>query len=341
MKKYVDEALTKNPSINKLIGNNPLQIMYNNHTHHAAFMETVFSIGNYELLAKTVPWVYKAYFAHHFSYEYFLVELNLWLESLEKYSENGSFNEIENIYKWMIQHHEDMIYLSKSLKGSKTPIDEQWLERKNTFLVAILEGDHHACLTIAENCISTSDDVENFYMQIIQPVMYEVGMLWEEGTVSVAEEHLSSAIVSRVMATTSMIGLNPRPSLGKAVITAAPNEFHETGAWMISDILEREGWAVRYLGSNTPINDLLEMLRSFNPDLLAISVTMPFNIIETKEIIEAIKKDEKLNKIHVIVGGRAFNDVKDLWKKTGADSFASNLQDAKLVSNKLVKNAVN
>lgn len=41
---FVNETLETDPSIHTLIGNNPLQIMYDNHKHHAAFMATVFSI---------------------------------------------------------------------------------------------------------------------------------------------------------------------------------------------------------------------------------------------------------------------------------------------------------
>jgi methanogenic corrinoid protein MtbC1 len=58
------------------------------------------------------------------------------------------------------------------------------------------------------------------------------------------------------MATISMVDIYPSQAKGKAVITAAPNEFYEIGAWMISDILEFDGWEVRYLGANTPVNDL-------------------------------------------------------------------------------------
>ncbi len=82
LKRYVNDTLTSNPSITKLIGNNPLKIMYDNHSHHAAFMATVFSIGNYELLARTVPWVYRAYSAHNFSYDYFPLELKTWVDAI-------------------------------------------------------------------------------------------------------------------------------------------------------------------------------------------------------------------------------------------------------------------
>jgi len=331
LKKYVDDTLSANPAIHELIGNNPLQTMYDNHSHHAAFMATVFSIGNYELLARTVPWVYRAYSAHNFSYDYFPLELRIWLDALEKHTTSDMTAEIKSVYAWMIKRHENMIYLSQTETELQLPITEDWLERKNSFLAAVLEGDHRKCLNIAKESIPTGKFIEQFYLHIIQPVMYEIGMLWERGTVSVAQEHLASAIVSRVMASTSMLEVSPSKLMAKAVITSAPNEFHEIGAWMISDILEHEGWDVRYLGANTPANDLLELLRSYQPWVLAMSVTMPYNILKAKEIITAIKGDAELNKIIVIVGGRPFNENIELWRSTGADYFAANATEIKIL----------
>ena len=329
LKKYVDETLTLNPSITKLIGKNPLQVMYDNHTHHAAFMATVFSIGNYELLVRTILWVYRAYSAHNFSYDYFPLELKTWIDALKKHITSDMTAEIKSVYAWMIKRHENMIYLSQTEEELELPISEDWLESKNSFLAALLEGDHKKCIKVAKESISTGKDIEQFYLHIIKPVMYEIGMLWERGTISVAQEHLASAIVGRVMASTSMLEITPEKVMAKAVITSAPNEFHEIGAWMISDILEHDGWEVRYLGANTPVNDLLELLRAFQPKVLALSVTMPFNILKAKEIINTIKGDEELSKIMVIVGGRAFNETFELWRSTGADYFAANALEVK------------
>lgn len=331
LKKYVDDTLSSNPDIHDMIGNNPLQIMYDNHHHHAAFMATVFSVANYELLARTVPWVYRAYAAHHFSFDYFSLELNAWVDALDKYIAPEMTVEIKSVYAWMIKRHDTMIHLSQTEKQLQPPISEDWLEKKAAFLAAALDGEHRKCLNIAKESISTGKDIELFYLHIIQPVMYEVGMLWERGAVSVAQEHLASAVVSRVMASVSMVDIVSDDDFPKVVITSAPNEYHEIGAWMISDILEQEGWNVKYLGANTPAEDLLELLRSFQPKVLALSVTMPFNILKAKEIIKIVKEDTALNEILIIVGGRPFNENKDLWRSTGADYFAANAREIKAI----------
>ena len=326
---FVNETLAADPSIHELIGNNPLQFMYDNHRHHAAFMATVFSIGNYELLARTVPWVYRAYAGHNFSYHYFTLALKTWMRALDQFMDPTHTAEIKSIYAWMLSRHEQMIYLSQIEADSSATVNLDWLEAKNSFQAAILAGDHRKCLEIANQSVTSGKALELFYLQIIQPVMYEIGMLWERGTISVAQEHLASAIVTRIMATTSMIEIDSRHNLGRAVVTAAPNEFHEIGAWMISDVLEHEGWDVRYLGANTPVNDIIELLRDFGPQVLALSVTMPFNLLKAKDMITAVKTAQDLKPIKIMVGGRPFIETAGLWRSMGADGFAANAGEAR------------
>lgn len=325
--RHVDGRLAAIPDIAALIGNNPLQVMYDNHRHHAHFMVTVFSIGNYELLARTIPWVYRAYGNHHFRSAYFKLELNGWLEAIDRHC-RGMMTEVVAIYRWMLDRHEAFVAIAQADVELQLPISEKWLPLKNGFLAALLDGDHYECLRISSEVVASGKDIQDFYLQIIQPAMYEIGMLWERGSISVAQEHLASAIVGRVMATVSMVEGGRREPKGRAVITAAPNEFHEIGAWMVSDLLEQQGWQVKYLGANTPAADLLDLLRTFKPEALLLSVTIPFNIIKAKEVIGAIRAEQELRVLRIAVGGQAFSAAENLWRDTGADGYAVNAIDA-------------
>lgn len=52
---FVNDKLARNPKISKLIGYNPLQMMYDNHLNHINFMINVFKLNNFELLVKIIP----------------------------------------------------------------------------------------------------------------------------------------------------------------------------------------------------------------------------------------------------------------------------------------------
>ncbi len=111
----------------------------------------------------------------------------------------------------------------------------------------------------------------------------------------------------------------------KAIISASPNEYHEIGARMVADVLRVNGWNTRYLGSNTPTDSIIELMESFKPDILALSVTIPFNIEKARDIIDKVRKNKKLERTKIMVGGLAFKSSPDLWKKTGADGYAGNV----------------
>jgi methanogenic corrinoid protein MtbC1 len=119
---------------------------------------------------------------------------------------------------------------------------------------------------------------------------------------------------------------------GRAVVTTVAEEFHELGAWMVADLLTLDGWDVSYLGPDTPTKDLLDMLARLKPDLLALSSAMPFNLIRVQEVIEATRAGKEMEQIRIMVGGRIFRDMTDLWRIVGADGWAPDAQEARLLA---------
>lgn len=325
---HVDRALEENPSVTRLTGGNPLSIMLDNHRNHAQFMANVFRFNAFELLARMIPWVYRSYHLRGFSYDYFPVELQSWIDAVEKHLDPSKSRPIIEIYRWMMRRHEEVIGISSTEPGEEAPDDEDWQRKERLFLSAILYGDHRESLRIAEKIVHTPRDLMHFYIRVIQPAMYRVGRMWETGEISVAQEHLASAVVSRVIAVATPRLAPVGSGKGKAIVTCVTGEFHQIGAWMVADLLELDGWSVDFLGSNTPREDLVNALMSRPTHLLAISVTMPFNLDKFNEIVKSVRRRSSLDRTRVMVGGQLFRFAHDLWKKLGADGYAPDAQAA-------------
>jgi methanogenic corrinoid protein MtbC1 len=122
--------------------------------------------------------------------------------------------------------------------------------------------------------------------------------------VSVATEHLATAI------TESLLNLvYPRlfsqPRLGKtAVVTCTANEYHQLGGKMVADIFELNGWRGYFLGANTPPRDLLDLIRDKQPDAVALSLTVYFNLETLLQTAAAIRAE--FPAVPILVGGQAF-----------------------------------
>jgi methanogenic corrinoid protein MtbC1 len=331
---HVNDQLEAHPKIMDLIGRNPIDLMKDNHRNHATFMATVFRINSFELLARTVPWVYRAYHARGFSYDYFPVELVAWQVAIhESFEKSDQKSEILAIYKWLVQHHEDMIKLSMTGEGLAFSINREANEMQQVFLSLLLHGDTHGCLKLADQSIHTADDLKHFYLDVVWPAMTKIGLLWETNQISVAEEHLSTAIVGRVMAALYPRFCQSTVTRGTAVVSSGPNEFHEIGARMLADLMEMDGWDVTYLGANTPAAEILAILKRNKPFIAALSVATVFNIDKARQVILMINKDQDTSAIKVLVGGLAFNGMPQLWQTIGADGYAADAENAVSVAN--------
>ena len=325
----VNSLLDRHPQRDELIGRNPVTLMHDNHRNHVDFMTTVFRLNSYELLARTLPWIYRAYHARGFSYDYFLEELRAWkIAVLEAFGETTSKHEILAVYDWMIQHHAEVVSLAESGEGLAFSVDHETTEIQQIFLSLLLHGDGRGCLKLIDQSIQTPDELKKFYLDIVWPSLYTIGKLWETDQISVAEEHLATAIVGRVMAALYPRFMQVPISRGRALVSACPNEFHEVGARMVADFLELDGWDVTFLGANTPASEIVSILKRQKSFFIALSVATIFNLDKARQLIELIRADAELSGIKILIGGLAFQEMTDLWQQLGADACAPDAQQA-------------
>lgn len=310
-----------------LIGEGNRRLMYDNHENHALFMSGIFLLQEYNLLDSTMPWVYRTYHAHGFSFDYFPVVLNAWVDAVFGRLGRSAAEEIAAVYRWMISRHEKCIADALQPAQVADNMDEKWRDVHSSFFDALMAGDSKKCMDIARE--NFTGDRAGFFIEVIQAAMYSVGELWERGEISVAQEHLASAVVSRVMTSLFVENDESLPkSRGTAVVTAACNEYHEIGAWMVSDLLEREGWNVYYLGANTPVPDVAEIIKKKDANICAVSAAMSFNLTEVQNLIEYIRGMNEFNRLRIMVGGFAFKAEPELWRRLGADGSAEDVAGA-------------
>jgi MerR family transcriptional regulator, light-induced transcriptional regulator len=324
---YVNMKMQKHPDMGNLIGGEKnITAMLDNHRNHLSFIGIVIQLEDAEMILKTLPWVYRSYHSQGFSYDYFLSVLEFWKEAINTSLTDIDCTPILQIYDSMISRHEDTISESqKPLPGRASLLQSQL---QKDFLDALVTGKQHRVYSITEEYISLPRTLDEYYIELVQPVMYEIGKKWEKGEISAAHEHLASAIIARILASFYKYVDVPEPSRGKILISSAANEYHEIGAWMTANIFEINGWDVHYLGANTPANDLISILRTFHPDIIGLSVTMAFNLESVITITDRIKADDELKDIKIILGGNVFYQFPKLRDLIKADYIAFNFNDA-------------
>jgi methanogenic corrinoid protein MtbC1 len=172
------------------------------------------------------------------------------------------------------------------------------------YLDALLAGDRRRCHEEFEAWLAASTDLRTLYQELVQRSLYDVGVLWERGRVSVATEHLATAITENLL---NLVypRLFSRPRVGKtAVVACTANEYHQIGGKMVADIFELNGWRGYFLGANTPRPDLLDLIREKKPDVVTLSLTVYFNLESLLQTATAIRTE--FSTVPILVGGQAF-----------------------------------
>lgn len=168
----------------------------------------------------------------------------------------------------------------------------------------LVNGNYEKCSEFIHNILKENSDIKYIYDEILKKSMYWIGEMWAVNKITVATEHLASAIVETILSEVYFKVLTQEKTNKKVVVACTENEFHQVGIKMVSDIFQMNGWQVQFLGANTSTGDLIRMIEKVNPDILALSLSIPFNLPTLDKMLDRIKS--KFPDIFILIGGQAF-----------------------------------
>ena len=177
-------------------------------------------------------------------------------------------------------------------------------ETYNNYFNSLIKGAKYECVAIFDEVVKSNVPVEKIYTQLFQRSLYQVGEYWEMNRISVATEHMATAITENLMIKLQPELFSTERTGKKAVIACVANEYHQVGGKMVADIFEMYGWDGYFVGANTPNTELLRFIESKNPDLLGLSLSIYSNLPELKNTLAKIR--QFFPDLPVMVGGQAF-----------------------------------
>ncbi len=157
-------------------------------------------------------------------------------------------------------------------------------------------------------------DIETLYLELLRPSLSHFSCKEEDADICIWKEHLRTSIIRTILEISYLYILNERKpkkaSKPKIVVLTPAFELHEIGAIMSTHFMMLEGLNASYIGANTPKNEILNAIRAYHPDMIALSVTNPYNLIVTKQTTDEIRRF--FPEVKIILGGQAFSDPNHL-----------------------------
>jgi len=190
------------------------------------------------------------------------------------------------------------------------------------YMEALLGGDRAGAREIVRRLLSTGGKAEAIYRDLLVPAMKKIQAMHRSDELTTLVEHVATRI-NRFITDQVQAQLIPHAPNGKsAVVICGEAESEELGGQVCADILEARGWKTYFLGGGVAEDELIELIGTEKPELLAVYGSTPSGVPKIREIIERIRDIGASPLMNVVVTGGIFDRVEGLWQEVQADFYA-------------------
>jgi MerR family transcriptional regulator, light-induced transcriptional regulator len=150
-----------------------------------------------------------------------------------------------------------------------------------------------------------------FYDDILRPVLYNVGYLWQENKLDIGMEHVCSNTANK---TIHMItdSIKSNDKMENIIICTPDGELHNIACNIIESLLFEKGFRVFNVSPSIPTDSMINYIDETKPFMILISVTLKDNI---GSAVRLIKKISTIFNTPILVGGLAINHSSDIERK--------------------------
>ncbi|MDX1561877.1 MAG: cobalamin-dependent protein [Gammaproteobacteria bacterium] len=291
-------------------------------------------VGEPKLFSSRIAWLRRAAAARSDDGS----EIRLALESLQsamqKELPDSLRNSVNAIVELALREADHEVEPEALALDPKTTAGKLGLD----YIAACLDPERGDAAQLIIDAIDAGMKPEEIYCDVLLPVQKEVGQLWHVGEFSIAEERIVSETTRRVM---SLIAarFQPRETNGRTMLAASvAGNTHDIGLRTVSDLFALAGWRCLYLGANVPTAEIAGAVEDHAIDLVVLTATLTPQLNVLTNAIAEINRVAP--ETRVLVGGIAFEDSDELWKRVGADGFARDIRDAVATGERLLEQPV-
>lgn len=248
-------------------------------------------------------------------------ELGVHYMTVYKYVRTGRLEAAQSAGRWQVSRAALDAFRSAprpARRASRATASARLMSR-------LVAGDEMGSWRIIEASLESGATPAEVQETVVVPALVEIGERWARGELSVADEHVASQVVGRLMGRLGPHFHARGRRRGTIVIGCPPGELHSLPAAILADQLRTRSFAVVALGADTPVDSFCDRVIS-TPDLVAvgISVTTAEAIGSVGTLADAIRA---ATSVPIVVGGAAVTSP-ETATEVGSDGFAPTLPEA-------------
>jgi methanogenic corrinoid protein MtbC1 len=193
---------------------------------------------------------------------------------------------------------------------------------RRRYLAALLAGSAaDAVEIVVEEGQWLDVELPTLYLHVVQAAQHAIGRLYDEGRISIADEHVATEL-SRLTLAALRAHFTAARRLGRSVAVACvEGEHHDLGPRLLADLLEMSGYDVRFLGADLPVIELVALVRNDAPDVLCLSASATANLPALRASVKAVRAAAG-DRVVLAVGGPALASRPGLARDLGVELHA-------------------
>lgn len=205
---------------------------------------------------------------------------------------------------------------------------------------ALLAGDAAQGIQITKEGLAAGISPSEFFLQVIQPELYEIGKKFERLDIFLPELMNSAVVIKSIQSDVLDDAIQRDQSgeavkAGKVVIGTVQGDIHDIGKNMVALMLQVNGFDVVDLGTDVSAKQFIKAAKDNNADIIGMSSLLTTSMPYMSDLIERLDALELRDQYKVIVGGAPLtpehsqNIGADVY---GADAVAAVNECSKLIA---------
>lgn len=167
-------------------------------------------------------------------------------------------------------------------------------------------------------------------LELCRLAMDVVGKRFESGEYFLPELVMAGDMLEQIGAMAKPLideaGAGAGRKLGKVLIGTVHGDLHDIGKNIVTFMLDINGFEVRDIGIDVPVETFIAEIRAFRPDVVGLSGFLTLAFDSMKETITAFEREGMRSGFKVMIGGGQIDETVRAY--TGADAFGVNAVEA-------------
>lgn len=185
---------------------------------------------------------------------------------------------------------------------------------------ALVEMQEAEALQKAKQLLDEGTDPMNI-LEACSKAMKTVGKRFEQGEYFLPHLIMAGVMLKQISETIKPLIKEEKPEAGRGrvLMGTVKGDIHDIGKNMVIFLLEVNGFQVRDIGIDQPLENFLKAIREFRPQVVGMSGLLTLAFDSMKETVRAIEDAGLREKVRIMIGGAQVTEqVKDY---TGADAY--------------------